>query len=218
MTSEREGFIPLRAAPSIVTRAWVSLPRFGLCDEPRAALSFPARCRPHVRGRRDQTKAQHSPDLAGDAVGASCAGARVPVSQSQLLPPSAGFADTENVLDFNGSYPDSARYEPRAKRACFSSILGHLRRLGAANLAREGSVLKEMLKRHSAEEIGLALDGLERIFPGQPISLRMIHGKAMIGGYRGFQSAVNAAIKAQEHRGERDTTWITRESGTAPSV
>lgn len=89
--------------------------------------------------------------------------------------------------------------QPRAQRA-FSGILGRLRRLGARDLAREGSVLKSLLEVRSVEEIGLALDGLEILFPGQPISLRMIHGKAMIGNYRGFQSAVNAAIRAQERR------------------
>lgn len=81
-----------------------------------------------------------------------------------------------------------------------SKVLGRLRKLGATELGREASVLKQLLKRHSADDIALALDGLQILFPGQPISLRMIHGKSMIGHYRGFQSAVNAAIKAQEKR------------------
>lgn len=69
-------------------------------------------------------------------------------------------------------------------------------------MRREGSVLKALLKRHSLEEVTLAVAGLTIIFPGRPVSLRMIHGNAMIGNYRGFQSAVNAAVKAQERRTE----------------
>lgn len=78
--------------------------------------------------------------------------------------------------------------------------MGWLRSLGCSDLRREGSVLKQLLKHHSLEDVTLAVAGLTVIFPGQSISLRMIHGRSMIGGYRGFQAAVNAAIKAQEHR------------------
>lgn len=59
--SEREGFIPLRAAPSIVTRAWVSLPRFGLCDEPRAALFS----RPMPAPRTGLPRTDEGPALPG---------------------------------------------------------------------------------------------------------------------------------------------------------
>lgn len=116
--------------------------------------------------------------------------------------PGAALEPLETFLEVNGRYPESAPQAPPAERITRTRILGRLRARGAVDLSREASVLKVMLRRYSAEEIWLALDGLERIFPKQPISLRMIHGKAMIGGYRGFQSAVNAAIKAQERRAD----------------
>lgn len=101
-------------------------------------------------------------------------------------------------MEVNGRYPESAPQAPPAERITRTRILGRLRARGAADLSREASVLKVMLGRYSPEEIWLALDGLECIFPKQPISLRMIHGKSMIGNYRGFQAAVNAAVRAQE--------------------
>ena len=69
-------------------------------------------------------------------------------------------------------------------------------------MSREASVLKVLWQRYTPEEIATAISGLEILFPGQPISLRMIHGKSMIGDYRGFQAAVNAAVKGQERRAE----------------
>lgn len=196
----------------------------GAVDAPGVVCLPESRSIPETRDSRATTRALRFP---GDSANRRCrtqrpetprafefpespemsAGALQPTrwgSGAEGVPNTVGFhptpralrAASENILDVKDGLP-AVSAKPPAER---SRILGRLRRLGARDMNREASVLKALRSRHPVSDIELALDGLEILFPGQPISLRMIHGKSMMGSYRGFQSAVNAAIKAQESR------------------
>lgn len=89
-----------------------------------------------------------------------------------------------------------------------------LREFGCEDLRREGSILKQLLKRHSVEEIETAMRGLRVIFPKGPVSLKMVYGRSRIGSYVGFVSAYNAGIT--DSRGAGVGTRVHRRFRNGP--